>query len=312
MMLHSTKEHGTNGGARHYHLAMEAEHECLICNKTVLQDSATLRNHFHTNHGINLATYEIKYYFPSLGYEVPKRLKCYNPISKLNCITQKPTEFSAKDKYAWRNGCMFACNFCPKKMSSKDAMRHHSKQEHGKGRGAGNYRLTTVAEHKCLLCNRNVVQDSTPLRDHMSKNHQINLETYEQEYYFPSLGYDYEVPKILSSNNPMSKLNCKTQKPTEFNHQDKYAWRNSCMFACNLCPKEMSDKRTMRQHSAIEHDTDGGARHYRLSVLAEHECLICKRNVVQDSGPLRDHMSKKHRMNLATYEEKYYFPGLGH
>ena len=42
----------------------------------------------------------------------------------------------------------------------------------------------------------------------------------------------------------------------------------------------------------------------------EHECLVCRRPVMHENKNLIDHMHKTHKFNLATYEERHYFPSV--
>ena len=66
----------------------------------------------------------------------------------------------------------------------------------------------------------------------------------------------------------------------------------------------------MVAHSKKEHGKDGTTRHYRVSSRVEHECLVCKKPVMHENKNLTDHMHKIHHFNLATYEERHYFPSL--
>ena len=135
----------------------------------------------------------------------------------------------------------------------------------------------------------------------MNRSHRMSLSEYEERYYFPSLSQD--VPTTLSTRMSLTMKS----DPTDI---DKTAWRNGCRYACNFCPKTMSNKIAMMLHSSRDHRKYGGARSYRLTQVVTHECLICKKHVVQESGSLADHMNRSHGINLAAYEVKYYFPSL--
>ena len=246
---------------------------------------------------------------PTIRVFIDSHVLCDDHKAKLESQFLSQANPVHEDKKAWRHGCKFACKFCSRRPSNKRAMMHHSTKEHGTDGGARHYHLIMVAEHQCLICKKYVVQDSAPLRDHLNSRHRMNLDFYEEKYYFPSLGY--EPPKVAAGVSSNNRLVHKIPSNTKIFHGDKTAWRHGCKFACNFCPKKMSNKRAMRHHSQKEHGTNGMACNYQVSELAEHECLICRRPVVQDSVPLQHHMSKWHSMNLSTYEEKYYFPSLG-
>ena len=64
----------------------------------------------------------------------------------------------------------------------------------------------------------------------------------------------------------------------------------------------------MAQHCRMEHGTSRSVKHYFMSKVVNHLCLLCGKKVACESKRLTDHMLKKHAFNLANYEEKYYFP----
>ena len=88
------------------------------------------------------------------------------------------------------------------------------------------------------------------------------------------------------------------------------AWRDACKFACNNCPEETATRNAMKTHCKNKHGNDGATKHYRVTVRAEHVCLLCKRPVLRESKMLTDHMHKSHKFNLLHYEEKHYYPSL--
>ena len=351
---------------------------------------------------------------------------------------------------SWRDACKFACKSCPEKTSRRSVIIKHNKKRHRKDGSAKTYRIVERNEHECLLCKRNVMQESVTLNNHMLKSHGINLPTYERRHFLPSLKgaeeqfnvidkeevitrADFEVDIIVTKspkkdrdakdlrskesvvdseirsrresfikaqyqikhNNTLSdeerekndeeeqlqKLRaidmnapskrakdddcdsdisdvgdvgydvksaeceitfmpvdstekedeqkecfiCGKKKDISCSRNGRYIcepckqrkiksilapWRNACKFSCNYCPEVKSSRFAMMKHCRTAHHKDYSARHYRLLEGPEHMCLLCKRSVLQDSKRLNDHMLKNHKMNLATYEEKYFFPGL--
>ena len=71
---------------------------------------------------------------------------------------------------------------------------------------------------------------------------------------------------------------------------DGTAWRVAYKFSCKICLKEISERVEMLRHLKKEHEAKESVKHYFMSKEVYHDCLYCK--------------LKKHKFNLATYEEK--------
>ena len=187
MINHGKKKHRTKGSGKHYVISEVADHECLVCKKLVQRESRQLNDHMLKTHAFNLATYEEKYYFPSLN-EMKNHSGPPNNDSKITSGRSLHLKNGNKLKMlSWRNACTFACNSCSKVVSNRFDMMLHCREEHGINGTKSHYCMLKKVMHTCLLCKKLVLHETDILNNHMVEMHSINLTTYEEKHYFPSL-----------------------------------------------------------------------------------------------------------------------------
>ena len=195
------------------------------------------------------------------------------------------------DLNVWRDACKFTCRYCPKEMKKRYDMIAHSKKEHGTKGSVKHYIMSEVVYHQCLICKKRLQHERRQLNDHMLKIHAFNLTTYEAKHYFPSLD---------KTQNHDSMKNV--------NDMRNLSWRDACIFVCNNCSKEATNRYDMMLHCKIDHGINGTKDHYSMLKKVNLMCLLCKKLVVHETDILKNHMVEIHSINLATYEEKHYFP----
>ena len=184
------------------------------------------------------------------------------------------------EEKSWRDACKFTCRVCPKETSKRNDILAHSKKEHGTDGGVKHYFMSKKVNHVCILCKKHVPQETRKLHDHMNKRHALTLATYEEKHYFPS------------------------------QNLKRLSWRDACIFACNSCSKEASNRYDMMLHCREEHGVNGTQFHYSMLNKVNHMCLLCKKLVLHETDILNNHMVEMHSINLATYEKEHYFPSL--
>ena len=204
---------------------------------------------------------------------------------------------------AWRDACTFTCRYCYKEISKRNDMIVHCKKVHGTSGGTKHYFMSEVVNHECLLCQKQIPRESRRLIDHMLKMHAFNLANYEGKHYFPSIN----AKRNNSADLPIENMIASGISP---NNLRRLSWRDACIFACNSCSKETTNRYDMMLHCREEHGINGTKFHYSMLKRVNYLCLLCKKQVLHETDILNSHMVKIHSINLATYEEMHYFPSL--
>ncbi len=174
--LHSfrvhTKEHHSK--VKHYFfldcLEDVVTHRCKICSKLLLSDASIIRRHVQREHNMQ-----------SLNkYAEENAVKHLLPRD-FNILAVRTSQVSTKDI---GNLCIFTCSVCGQNTSSWRSMKRHlnvSKHDTSFRKNLSKY-LRETKKHKCLICEKLVLNDRVFLDTHMRRCHKKALSQYVNEF----------------------------------------------------------------------------------------------------------------------------------
>ncbi len=228
-------------------------HVCKVCSVQVLCDKFMINRHLTNRHKMIITQYTDKF-----GYDTSKRVP----------------EVTYSDTIG--NLCVFKCVDCGETMDSRRSLGHHQKNySHGKKFKLGE-KLSKIVYHKCKLCNRRILCDTTILTIHMKSCHRLNLEEYSERA---------KVSIVQNQKNSTSlarsfKL-CQNIK-------------NACVFSCNICSKKHVSLLNFQRHLKTHQPDSIGSLSTCIVQGFSYQCKLCSRVMLCDRSIFREHMTKKH------------------
>ncbi len=309
-------------------------HKCNLCLKKVLCDKTTILNHMRQKHSISsLSEYSEK---ANIKYSRHKdNSQAWNKALE-SAIVSETIE----------NLCKYQCKKCNTIFTSRHSLSYHFKiTSHIQiDRESINNYLIDIVAHKCKLCSKKILCDSTVVKRHLRQKHNINSlheyransnVEYQHEgmnhgerntkvdvvYSFKSLSAS-EVNELLkqyilhlksviqdipASQQPTCHPFLAMKKDSLPESQTTKDAGNISFFKCHLCEQADLSYTYLLKHFKESHHLKHVS--YDKRCLAEaryHKCHICANSVLCDNTVLRSHLVHSHKkLKLSQYIKDY-------
>ncbi len=271
-------------------------HKCKLCDKVVLCDIIALRDHVRTRHSATIDEY-------------CQKTGCTQAEKK----EKKETYFlkTLKLSESVDNLCIFTCGTCKMLIKNvRDLKIHRYETKHYAKTSAQS--LTTLLlkglAYQCKICSKLMLCDKTVIYRHMSKNHKI--EKYEWPRKTKQELYEEYLAFFESSieNEPFSaKVHEKIAVPCRSipMKQTSSTIGNLSQFICPICNAMFHSWQALSRHCRYSYNH---SVHFDKSLVLKaryHPCLLCNEAILSDRTFIRHHLSHKHKITLAKYEETF-------
>ncbi len=171
-----------------------AFYKCKLCSEILLCDQAFISWHLKNRHKENITTYRKKAMVPAV-----KNLK-KEYLLKLEAEISDVPKVPAKTSFVLETGALpdnlltgdvgnlslFQCLSCSELTLSYNALHRHYKLQQYKHKPKGHHlrseSIVVARYHKCHICAKIILCDSTLIRGHINKYHDVTYGTYIQEF----------------------------------------------------------------------------------------------------------------------------------
>ncbi len=258
-------------------------HICKICCKKVLCESNELTNHFRDWHNMRLSEYRSRYGNTRAEYDLKLKLGTLSPVIVGNlCIFKCPlclASFNSLDTFYRHNTRDLVRR---KKCNLKNAKNHLHKY------------LLEVITHKCKICSKLLLCDTSAILKHTLSNH--NIRTLEK--YANKTGCTVHVQDHLMKDT-FDKI---TREAAFQKHIGNY-----CMFSCKKCGLDTNSWRMMKKHLVLKDhwSNRGKAWSNYITKTVLHICLVCNRKILNDKYFVYTHLQNNHfpEVSLRHYKK---------
>ncbi len=253
-------------------------HVCRICREDVFCETYSLFTHMG-KHKLRLTDYRETYERGTSRKE------------KLENILRK----GRLSSHIIGSLCTFRCPECDMRHTNLHSFRQHTYKHHYQSKTQIHFwikYLEDVVTHKCKICSKLLLNDTTIIRLHVQGEH--NMKSLKE--YAKRNGLKYVWRDFNTHNNALS--NCQ---------EDTRQVGNICKFACSACSHNTMTWRSMKKHLNISgHDTSFRKEWSKyIEETRFHKCLICKRNVLNDRVFLENHLNNHHKKKFTQYVKEF-------
>ncbi len=150
-------------------------HKCGKCLKLMLCDKQTIEQHVKRVHGFK----NLEIYASNFGFII----KIHNKKGKNGHVMQYLAQ-SAEFEEMPGNFCKFTCHECGHVLNTWRSMREHL-NKHGHVTSLGNSwhkYITKSVLHKCLICEKSILNDKIFVDNHMRKSHSQTAIIYIEKF----------------------------------------------------------------------------------------------------------------------------------
>ncbi len=221
------KKHGPLEGIAQY-LQKIVFYKCSMCDEKMPCDKSFIQRHFH-QHKLTVKTYYSSVKNINSEGEMHKTylLKLQTLIEGIPSIDPKHGTITNSDSLPDNqvtkhigNICFFQCSICSKSGLSFSNLRYHCKLKHNMETVPYNVKNVTEARyHRCHICLKIILCDSSFIIFHLRSSHKITLGQYKTDYVkkggwevlptFWDYQRDNDVFESLKMNKPMIELDQK-------------------------------------------------------------------------------------------------------
>ena len=219
MKKHCIVERHGKGTVNCYTIHTKGIYVCLMCSKSVMQESHALSDHMHREHTITLRNYEKRFHSDTTKTALEEN-DGRSPLTRKRKSVQRNTEVlmvpvpkqaqeadkedsnekqnkeesvsifdePSSEKLGietitqnWADGCTFKCNKCEVTALSRAEMAKHCITS-GHGR-INSHKLITRENFVCKLCDASILHESNVISDHMIRVHKSTLEKYGERFH---------------------------------------------------------------------------------------------------------------------------------
>ncbi len=231
-------------------------HVCKICADLVPCESFFLRRHLSNMHRLKIAEYKEKY-MPETCGKITYSSRVIGGLS------------------------VFTCKHCGHEFHLGFSLKRHMVAKHSVS-GHINVRdcLSKVVYHKCKLCSRKVLCESTSLWRHFKATHSMSMAEYSKKT-------GCSLVKAEKPKNPTSLL--KSLKVS--NEID-----NTCVFLCSVCNKRYFTVPSFRTHVWFNHSLQPADLSESLVEGRSYKCKVCSALLLCDKGIIGLHYRQRHNL----------------
>ncbi len=283
LTTHMKKKHKEKISASNFELFLvkATVHNCRICSKAILCDSDFLKNHLVSCHSLNIGEYR----------------KLYNCDMDWKRKNQEILQTARCSENIIGNFCTFKCIHCNKYFKSMSALTSHTSVSRSR---SGNCTkklqvnqlcdyLDKAVTHKCKICSELILCDNEFIKQHASNTHGIKNVT----EYCAQTGCKVEskVEEVASAKGGRTKKSV----------------GNFCKYTCQKCGFVAQTWYCMSKHlKSKSHWSSSGKRWLiYINKVVMHQCLTCKKTILNERTFLEDHLRKNHQETLPEYVKRY-------
>ncbi len=304
-----TVKHGS--GSRKFEAKYVKEamyHRCLICRQVVYCDNRLIYSHIYKSHHVKMIDY--KGFFESekgvspAGTEKETDSSSVKSQIKTVAVEKYFSRYSTEsDKVPNElltneigNYCEFVCYKCKHKSFSWENMLAHIKRKHEDKENA-KYKvferryLSEARMHRCRLCSKALYCDTTLIKQHLIKRHQItSLDVYLKQY-----DADANVT-VDTQSDKRERTNC----ISNFHRKNGYFYTFTESLGhlyCVECGYFASAYDIMRSHiMKTQHGLKEGEQINRSTIKSAilHECQVCFEMISCHRTNLYKHVTRVH------------------
>ncbi len=273
------------------HLKFAACHECEICKEKILADRGFLFEHMKVKHNIGLDDYCVKFGKKHSGRYMHKK----DAVKKILSTATISTDIIG-------NLCLYRCPRCNIVFNSWSILCSHlGKMSHGpKGQENMSMYITKSIGHKCKLCSKLLLCDSTYLLTHLRKHKIYDLRIY---------------CKKTKSRLPYVDRKTSLQKLSESSCRVTRNVGNLCIFSCKECHKEWNTWINLKchlkkcPHYAVRYEENDKPTIWNdlgqfVTKCIFHLCNICEEKMLCDPFFIREHAKTRHSITASEYLKK--------
>ncbi len=160
-----------------FYIEKVVKHKCKICSKVLLCDKTFIKRHVQRCHKCSIEE-----------YAESNNCTIYDPHSKVRKCAEKSNALLQRVKNGQTsefvgNLCTYTCDKCSYVARCKIPLsRHLKKTGHGSPSKTMRMYLSKTVFHKCLICERKLLNDMADLDTHMRKTHQQTAPLYVEEF----------------------------------------------------------------------------------------------------------------------------------
>ncbi len=253
-------------------------HVCRICHENVFCETYTLFCHM-AKHKLRLIDYRKTYDRATSRKE------------KLDDILRK----GRLSSHIIGSLCTFKCPECDTRHTNLHSFRQHTYKYHNHSKTQVYFWikcLEDVVTHKCKMCSKLLLNDTSIIRLHVKSEH--NLKSLEE--YAKKNGLKFVCWRNFHTQEALSK-----------SQEDTNQVGNFCKFCCSTCSHNTKTWRSMKKHLNVSgHDSSfrkEWPKYIKETII--HQCLICKRNVLNDREFLEYHLHSHHKKKFTQYVKEF-------
>ncbi len=256
-------------------------HVCRICLEKVFCDSKLLFYHFKHKHRLKLTQYRQQ----------------YGCATKWQSQQQDILKEAGMSHDTIGNLCTFRCPLCRTIFYNSNAFQGHhikSKCPFRSEKQSVLFYIEKVVTHKCKICSKILLCDKTFITRHVSRRHKLTIEKYA------------ESEKCIIEQNSNIHFHMDKNKALLKNDEISKMVGNFCLYACDKCSFVSHCNVSLKRHLV---KTGHGCsskelKNYRSKTVF-HECLICRKILLNDWRVLDHHMRRTHQQTASLYVEKF-------
>ncbi len=306
----SASESAGMGRQRSQVMCEEVVHRCCECGALIPWTPSILESHMKHNHKMTLASYAKTHRAIIAGQLRDNKRKKKRKDKAVKATSE-----------AWYDKCAYECDVCGREDSDSVSMRAHCARSHG---DKDSFSIVRETAYECKICGQEVLCQRGEIQRHLDRRHKMSIDIYSKlrhrksavvslqrvDDHAAAVKPPQEQTKKAPIKTPAASIVEVAKKTLNTTQPGDTSWRDACEFKCNACGEVRSKRGPMVTHCRREHGSQGKTNDYTMSARVMHACLVCGTEQLNEAKVLTDHMHKSHKFNLATYEEKYYFPLL--
>ncbi len=258
-------------------------HECRICSERVYCDCTFLSLHLRFKHNTTIKAYRQQY--NCRGSCSAKSLKL---LEGKKSVTSEIIG----------NFCSYKCPKCGKTYKSLTSMRMHGRTS--KKCPSINFEylkdyLKKMVTYNCKICSKVLLCDETVVLGHCLKVHKIKT----LKEYANATGAKLQENCLVRQNKAFARVT----KDAEFLREAG----NFCRFACKSCSYSSECWATLQAHLRKSNHWSSSSRDWStyITKVVLHQCIVCKKKLLNDKGFLSRHIMGLHKHSLPDYREKF-------
>ncbi len=228
------------------------------------------------------------------------------------------------------NRCIFSCDSCDFSDGDFETFSRHRNRAHGKMVPSRDSSLfaTKFVYHRCAVCSKAVLHDSTVLRMHLFRGHRMGIDKYTKSHGAEASSSRFKtwveqgvvlkegevvlqrsvtVEKVLAGHlrETVPALQKCRNSPKELAAVPKgfttTAVADLCTYRCPLCQAPFGAYARVICHLRAKHRGETHSLGQLMEEHRYHRCKMCDKRITCDKTSICSHARVSHKMNLEKY-----------